>query len=211
MAHYCSLYEKVGWARLTVRCNSQWFLFLFKALKGNMPPNISSVLNWSQSHYSTRAPSFPDKHYIWKTSFGFSAPYTWNILQRTFKLDTVIPLAQFKTLITTQHLNVPVLATCCPWLLSAIYLLWTSVLFVFFHVCLLAVSYFQHFFSILFVFCHIASYLLSYISTHSLYSLCDYVRGFCLSHFCTYSVFFSCAVDIIESEGLPSVIFFRVK
>ena len=107
------------------------------------------------------------------------------------------------------------LTTCCPVWLSAIYLLGTSLFFMFCHVCLLAVSYhFQHFFPIWFVFCHIAPYLLSFLCTHSVYLRCDYVRCFCLLlQFCTYFViyFFICALNITENEGLPSMIFSRFK
>ena len=38
--------------------------------------------------------------YIWKTASSSSALYTFNILKHTFKLDTVLPADQFKTLIT---------------------------------------------------------------------------------------------------------------
>ena len=30
--HHCLLYEKVGWASLTVRRDRHWFLFIYKAL-----------------------------------------------------------------------------------------------------------------------------------------------------------------------------------
>ena len=51
---HCILYENMlGAAPLTVRSDSHWFLFLFKALKGDMPPFISSLFNQSQSHYWT--------------------------------------------------------------------------------------------------------------------------------------------------------------
>ena len=58
---------------------------------------------------------------------------------------------------------------CCLVWLSDVYLLHTSVLF---------------------VFCHVAPYLSSFICTHSVYSPCHYACCFdLLSHFCTYIFF----------------------
>lgn len=39
-SHRCILYEKVGWASLTVRHGRNWFLFISKALNGNLPSYI---------------------------------------------------------------------------------------------------------------------------------------------------------------------------
>lgn len=64
------------------------------------------------------------KHFVAPLNIfrGNQTSYTlsWVSMIRIFfslyhnELDTVIPLGQFKTLITAQHLSVPVLATCCP-------------------------------------------------------------------------------------------------
>ncbi len=57
--YHCILYEKVGWASLTVRCDSHWFLFIYKALNGNLSSYITTLLNWSYSHYSSRSNDWP--------------------------------------------------------------------------------------------------------------------------------------------------------
>lgn len=51
--HHCILYEKVGWAPLTVRRDRHWFIFIYRALIGKMPSYITSLLNTSHNHYST--------------------------------------------------------------------------------------------------------------------------------------------------------------
>ena len=101
--------------------------------------------------------------YIWKTASSSSALYTFNILKHTFKLDTVLPADQFKTLITNYSAfgrN-----------------FWLSVII---------------FNAPQFYLCSLVGicYLLAFLCTHSVYSLWDYVCWSCLlSHFCTYSVF----------------------
>ena len=70
-----------------------------------MPPYISSSSNWSQSYWSTRSSDHimlqvPRVNTTFrKTDYSFSASYTFtNILQQTFKPNTVTPIGQFKTL-----------------------------------------------------------------------------------------------------------------
>ena len=81
---------------------------------------------------------------------------------------------------TAQHLNVTVLTMCCPVWLSTIYLLCTSVLCFVMFVCLQFLIIFS---TIVFVFYHIASYLLSFLCTHSVYSLCDSLFLFVITLF----------------------------
>lgn len=72
------------------------------------------------------------------------------------------------------------LTTCCLVWLSDIYLLHTSVLF---------------------VFCHVAPYPSSFLCAHSVYSSCHSARCFgLLSHFCAHIVFLICALDNIDSD-----------
>lgn len=42
--HHCISYEKVAWASLTVSRDSHWFLFIYKALAGNLPSYITLLL-----------------------------------------------------------------------------------------------------------------------------------------------------------------------
>ena len=74
---------------------------------------------------------------------SFSAPYSWNIFQLTFKLDAVISLIQCLQ------------TTLCSYVTVFSYLHSS-----FWHCSLLAVYHFQHFFPIHLLFCHSVSYLL---------------------------------------------------
>ena len=90
-----------------------------------------------------------------KTAFSFSAPYTWNILQLTFKLNTTILTGQFKTLITNYSI-------CCPvW--PVIYLLCIfSCICVFSCSFACSLSLSAHFLPVSFVLFHLASHLSSF-------------------------------------------------
>lgn len=142
-----------------------------------MSPYISSLSNWSQVNtlqWTYNDPSSPRNFTFGRTAFRFSDPTTRNNFT-TFKLDTVKPTVSLRlSFETTQHFNVTV-----PVQLSAVYLLCTSVWFVFImFIC--SFSSFAALLSFLFVFCHIASHLLPFCCTHSVYLLCDYVHCFCL-------------------------------
>lgn len=40
---------------LSMRWDKHWFLYIFKVLKGNMPPYLTILFNWSHSKYCTHS------------------------------------------------------------------------------------------------------------------------------------------------------------
>ena len=103
--HHCVLYEKVGWAPLSVRRQKHWLLFIYKVLNGNMPPYLSTLLNWSNNKYSTRSTDFlmldvpRTKTEFGKAAFSSSAASSWNISQQTLELNKMVSIGQFKTMV----------------------------------------------------------------------------------------------------------------
>ena len=103
--HHCILYNKIGWTSLSERRFRHWVLFIYKAILGKLPSYISSLLNWQSGLYQTRSNSYPQltvpnvRTELGKLAFCFDAPTSWNLVQRTLKLETLIPYKQFKTLI----------------------------------------------------------------------------------------------------------------
>ena len=49
---HCMLYEKVGWSSLSVRIETHWLLFIYKALFGQMPEYITSMLTVKDTRYN---------------------------------------------------------------------------------------------------------------------------------------------------------------
>lgn len=104
--HHCILYDTIGWPSLTERRFRHWILFIYKAILGKLPSYISSLLNWHSSMHHTRSSSqlllsVPSvRTELGKSAFCFDAPRSWNLIQRTFNLESLISFNQFKILIT---------------------------------------------------------------------------------------------------------------
>ena len=105
LTHHCVLYGRVGWPSLAARREEHCLLFIYKALIGKLPLYLSSLLNHVDSNYCTRSQShirlsIPRvRTEQGKTAFSFYAPDKWNRLQDSIKLDQLIPLNLFKTLL----------------------------------------------------------------------------------------------------------------
>ena len=98
---------KVGWSSLTERRELHWHLFLYRAILGDCPSYISAFLEWAPAGpYHTRSSSFPSfkvptvNSQFGRSAFSFCAPTTWNELQTTLKLTTLVPLSRFRFLVT---------------------------------------------------------------------------------------------------------------
>lgn len=52
----------------------------------------------NKTNFHAHAPSTMDTSFG-KTAFGFSVAFTWNTLQQTLKLQTLVPVGQFKTMV----------------------------------------------------------------------------------------------------------------
>ena len=102
--HHCILYEKVGWSSLSLRRSYHWYLFIYKAITGKLPPYISSLLDQSAGIHQTRSSdrlafSVPRvRTELGKTGFSYDAPHTWNALQQTLNLETFPSLNEFRAI-----------------------------------------------------------------------------------------------------------------
>ena len=102
--HHCLLYDKVGWPSLTLRRSYHWYLFIYKAIIGKLPPYISSLLDWNTGMHQTRSsnrlalrvPRVRSEH--GKSAFSYDAPHTWNALQQTLNLQAFPSLNEFKAI-----------------------------------------------------------------------------------------------------------------
>ena len=102
--HHCILYDKVGWSSLSSRRDYHWFLFIFKTIIGKLPPYLSSLLTQSIGTYQTRS----NDQFVFKiprvrtelgrSAFSYDAPYTWNFLQKSLKLEVLPSFTDFKAL-----------------------------------------------------------------------------------------------------------------
>ncbi|KAK0137933.1 RNA-directed DNA polymerase from mobile element jockey [Merluccius polli] len=104
--HHCTLYATIGWSSLTERRFKHWIQFIYKAIIGKLPSYISLLLNCQSSAYQTRSSSYflltvPNaRTELGKSAFCFDAPMSWNLIQRTLKLESLITFEQFKVLIS---------------------------------------------------------------------------------------------------------------
>ena len=101
--HHCILYNKVGWPSLTTRRDQHWFLFVFKAIIGNLPSYLNSLLKWKSIPHHTRSQDclmLETSHATTnsgKSAFKCSAPHTWNTLQTSLKYKVLPPLSRFRS------------------------------------------------------------------------------------------------------------------
>lgn len=107
LAHHCVLYSKVNWSSLCVRRLSHWYELIYKAVLQMTPPYISSLLILNNRAYSLHSQDF--YHFtvpkvrteMGKKAFRFSAPSTWNCLQSELKLQSLVSLNVFKSMINS--------------------------------------------------------------------------------------------------------------
>uniref|UniRef100_A0A3B3HCE9 Reverse transcriptase domain-containing protein n=1 Tax=Oryzias latipes TaxID=8090 RepID=A0A3B3HCE9_ORYLA len=102
--HHCELYSRVGWSSLSTRRFTHWCIFIYKSLLGLLPSYICSLIKLrtvesyglrSNDHLSLAVPFARTE--LGKKAFVFSAPSTWNTLQKRWKLKELIPLNIFKS------------------------------------------------------------------------------------------------------------------
>lgn len=102
--HHCELYARVKWSSLTTRRLTHWYTFIYKAILGLLPPYICSLITVrniesyglrSKGHLLLSVPCFRTE--LGKRAFVFSAPTSWNNLQKDLKLTDLIPLNDFNS------------------------------------------------------------------------------------------------------------------
>lgn len=103
LTHHCALYERVGWPSLHIRRNKHWLILVYKAIIGQLPLYMSSLLTVVSQEYNLRTSRYillkiPSmKTEFGKTAFVFSAPTAWNELQKSLKLIVYISVNEFKS------------------------------------------------------------------------------------------------------------------
>ena len=100
--HHCTLYSLVGWSSLASRRLLHWYIFIYKAILGNVPPYICSKFELVQNSLNLRSNAWmryvvPNtKSEAGKKTLAFFGPWSWNDLQTRLKLASLIPLVTFK-------------------------------------------------------------------------------------------------------------------
>ena len=106
--HHCILYDRVGWSSLAERRKLHWHLFLYKAIIGDCPNYITSLLEWTSGPYRTRSNDrltlkvpriFTE---FGESAFSYCGPDSWNNLQDSLKLNSLVSMNHFRTLVTNQ-------------------------------------------------------------------------------------------------------------
>lgn len=109
LTHHCTLYSLVNWSSLSIRRTLHWYTFIYKSILGLLPAYLSNYLSCKQSTYSLRTHDFIT-YFIpvvrtekGKRAFSYAAPSSWNSLQLSLKLSSLIPLSSFKLLLTNME------------------------------------------------------------------------------------------------------------
>lgn len=103
LTHHCVLYELSGQSSLDIKRQSHWYLFVYKAILGQLPTYLSTLLIQPRGgHYNLRSKNYISYHVptvrteFGKHAFSYAAPFSWNILQKDLKLDSLIRIDHFK-------------------------------------------------------------------------------------------------------------------
>ena len=100
--HHCALYEMVGWPSLHLRRNKHWLIFVYKAIVGQLPLYMNSLITVNSKGHNLRSSRYIllnvplMKTEFGKTAFIYSASTAWNEIQRSLKLSVFISLNEFK-------------------------------------------------------------------------------------------------------------------
>lgn len=111
--HHCALYEMVGWPSLHIRRHKHWLILVYKALVGQLPQYLSSLLTFNSQGYNLRSSRYIllnvplMKTEFGKTAFTYSASTVWNEIQSSLKLEELISISEFKL-----HLNKSFKSVC---------------------------------------------------------------------------------------------------
>ena len=96
---------RVGWPSLTQRRLSHWYVFVYKAILGLLPPYLCSFISLQENGtYQLRSQdctavllSEPSSRIRFgEQAFQFSAPMAWNELQKIMDMQELISLPCFK-------------------------------------------------------------------------------------------------------------------
>ena len=105
LTHHCILYEKLGWPTLATLREQHCVLFIYKALCGDLPLYLSSLIIAKPSGHHTRSQDYISlitprmNSTLGMTAFSFYAPDKWNKLQVSLKLTSLVSIETFKSLV----------------------------------------------------------------------------------------------------------------
>ena len=117
LTHHCALYARASLPSLTVRRLSHWYMFIYKAMLGKLPPYICSLISQrvtssyclrSQDVFLLHVPSA--RTVLGTKSFMCAAPLAWNTLQNILKMSILVPLHNFKAQLDDMIFDTP--GTC---------------------------------------------------------------------------------------------------
>ena len=112
--HHCTLYSLVGWLSLPLRRLQHWHIFIFKIISGLCPNYLRVLFIPLPSNFNLRSHRFIrykvpvfTSDYL-RSSLSFHGPKSWNDLQDTLRLESLISINAFKQRIK----NVVMACTC---------------------------------------------------------------------------------------------------
>ena len=119
LTHRCALYMRVGWPSLTQCRLSHWYVFIYKAILGQLPSYLCSLISLQEnSTYQLRSQdklllSEPSSRIKFgEQAFQFSAPKAWNELQKTMDMQELISLPCFNDAIKIMEEDKLRVCTC---------------------------------------------------------------------------------------------------
>ena len=95
-----------------------WHIFIYKAIIGRLPGYLNHLFNRITSSYNLRSQNLVlfnvprASTEFGKSAFSYYAPWSWNQLQKDAKLDCLIPLDGFKSLLQSLKTEV---CSCFTW------------------------------------------------------------------------------------------------
>ena len=104
LMHHFTLYTRVGWPSLVTRRLSHRYTFIYKAILSLLPFYLGIFIVQKCGGYTLRSLDFilltvPNvQTEFGERAFMNSAPSSWNALQNTFKLEELVPIGIFKSL-----------------------------------------------------------------------------------------------------------------
>jgi len=115
LTHHCTLYARASLPSLTVRRLSHWYMFIYKAMLGKLPPYICSLI--SQSYCLRSQDVFLLHVPCARTILGTktcicAAPLAWNTLQNILKIKMLVPLHHLKAQLDEMLFDTPGTCLC---------------------------------------------------------------------------------------------------
>jgi hypothetical protein len=103
--HHCNLYSLIGWSSLQTRRKKHWYYFIYKCLLCKTPTYLRSLISRATPFMNLRSSRYitliatKARTSFGRLSFQFSAVNDWNTLQKSLKLESIVPFFTFKSLL----------------------------------------------------------------------------------------------------------------